>query len=140
MAVEVINNFDKYEAICTVEAIAYQLQGNFVALGYPAILFLVDFDELSKQGWWGCYTEGTDTITIDINLYMYGSREDLEDTIAHELCHLYIAHFHREAVYAHGREFIELIRKVGYDYDNSRHLRNHQADKLTPSSLTPTLL
>ncbi len=122
-------SFDKFEAIGKVEAIAYAKQQRFTELGYPPFLFLVDFEDLSKQNAWGVYPECTDTIVIDINHFLYDPEESVIDTTVHEMCHMYVDRYHPEATHAHGKEFVELMRKMGIEYDNEYHLRNHKSDE-----------
>ncbi len=121
-------HFDKAEAIRIAEGIAYAKQTRFAKLGYPSFLFLVDFEDLSRQNYWGCYYDTTDTIVIDITHFMNDPIEAVTDTIVHEMCHMYIDRYHPEATHAHGKEFIELMKEMGIEYDNS--YVNPYADKI----------
>lgn len=129
MAYNVTEYFDKFEAVRKAEAIAFGKQKRFTKLGYSPFLFLVEFEDLSKRNAWGVYPECTDTIILDITHFLHDSEESVTDTIVHEMCHMYVDRYHPEATHAHGREFVELMSRMGIYYDNTYNLRNHKEDE-----------
>ncbi len=104
--------FNKFEAIQLAEKIAYKEQDKFTALGYKPFLMLVDFEDLSRQGWWGYHSDDTDTITIDIAHWQESPIKDVLNTIQHEMVHMYVNRYHIEATYGHGPEFAALYEKI----------------------------
>lgn len=128
---EAIKPFNKFDAIQECEAIAYQQQERFTALGYAPFIFLVDLDDLRGRAA-GCYSPETDTITIDFNHYLFDDAEWLLDIIIHEMVHMYVDRYHPEATHFHGKEFCELyFRMTGKQYDNA-YIINNPVDVIGP--------
>lgn len=106
-------SFDKFTAIQLAEKIAAKEQAKFTALGYEPFLFLVEFEDMSRQGWWGCYYPETDLISLDIGHWQDSDVKEVYDTLVHEMVHMYVDRFHHKNMqWVHGKEFCELYEKV----------------------------
>ena len=105
--------FNKFEAIQLAERIAYKEQEKFIALGYKPFMLMVDFEDLTPKGWWGYHADNSDTIVLDIWHWQNSKVAVVQETIQHEMVHMYLDRYHRlEMEFAHGKEFHELFEKI----------------------------